>query len=297
MLLWQNINDLKHKLLRINLELESERSVAKEKIGKNEQTIKHLLHLLKIADYERDKARDQLQRLINKLYQCTEPDQIVTTTPIAYKFQTTLEESHNMSETTTLSQINGLSPQEYNSNNVGVYSSSQVFQHNSKHPVVQQQANMELSSIAIDNLVQGKQLPEKGKLQQAVFEAGPLLQTLLVAPSPRWRIPPPPLTYSLLRNPLDFRNGIGNFRSSNNYQTNKSCLGAVQSSSSTSSHLDENIPYGIPSASCLNNGKLIDIGGKSSDFVKCTKSQQGVEECNNVRAVKQTKEFLGLNKI
>ncbi|CAM8982352.1 unnamed protein product [Rhodiola kirilowii] len=37
-------------------------------------------------------------------------------------------------------------------------------------------------------------LPEKGKLLEAVMNAGPLLQTLLLAgPLPQWRHPPPPL--------------------------------------------------------------------------------------------------------
>uniref|UniRef100_A0A0A9D429 Uncharacterized protein n=1 Tax=Arundo donax TaxID=35708 RepID=A0A0A9D429_ARUDO len=38
-----------------------------------------------------------------------------------------------------------------------------------------------------------RQLPEKGRLVEAVVLAGPLLQTLLLAgPLPRWRHPPPP---------------------------------------------------------------------------------------------------------
>uniref|UniRef100_A0A7N0U6Z1 Uncharacterized protein n=1 Tax=Kalanchoe fedtschenkoi TaxID=63787 RepID=A0A7N0U6Z1_KALFE len=40
-------------------------------------------------------------------------------------------------------------------------------------------------------------LPEKGKLLQAVMNAGPLLETLLLAgPLPQWRHPPPPLESS-----------------------------------------------------------------------------------------------------
>ncbi|KAL3849542.1 hypothetical protein ACJIZ3_011424 [Penstemon smallii] len=39
-----------------------------------------------------------------------------------------------------------------------------------------------------------RELPEKGKLLEAVMKAGPLLQTLLLAgPLPQWRHPPPPL--------------------------------------------------------------------------------------------------------
>ncbi|KAL5546289.1 hypothetical protein UlMin_005976 [Ulmus minor] len=46
-------------------------------------------------------------------------------------------------------------------------------------------------SSVIDSLVRGKTLPEKGRLLEAVMDAGPLLQTLLVAPLPEWRNPPP----------------------------------------------------------------------------------------------------------
>ena len=51
------------------------------------------------------------------------------------------------------------------------------------------------SSEMIDRLLQNKALPEKGKLLQAVIEAGPLLETLLVAGYlPKWQNPPPLLS-------------------------------------------------------------------------------------------------------
>lgn len=44
----------------------------------------------------------------------------------------------------------------------------------------------------VENLAAGKPLPQKGKLLQAVVEAGPLLQNLLLAgPLPQWQHPPP----------------------------------------------------------------------------------------------------------
>ncbi|KAL1818890.1 hypothetical protein DCAR_0415119 [Daucus carota subsp. sativus] len=50
----------------------------------------------------------------------------------------------------------------------------------------------------IDNLVRGKTLPQKGKLSRSVLDAGPLLETLLVAgPVPKWRNPPPLDTLSI----------------------------------------------------------------------------------------------------
>ncbi|GMH12314.1 hypothetical protein Nepgr_014155 [Nepenthes gracilis] len=48
------------------------------------------------------------------------------------------------------------------------------------------------------NLAKGRPLPKKGKLVQAVMEAGPLLQTLMVAgPLPQWRNPPPLRTFQI----------------------------------------------------------------------------------------------------
>ncbi|GAB4824359.1 hypothetical protein Ancab_007247 [Ancistrocladus abbreviatus] len=53
-------------------------------------------------------------------------------------------------------------------------------------------------SLIIYNLAKGRPLPQKGKLLQAVTEAGPLLQTLMVAgPLPRWRNPPPFETFQI----------------------------------------------------------------------------------------------------
>ncbi|XP_078429377.1 uncharacterized protein LOC144701441 [Wolffia australiana] len=47
-----------------------------------------------------------------------------------------------------------------------------------------------------------KDLPERGRLLQAVIEAGPLLETLLVAGSlPKWRNPPPLLPFQPPPNP------------------------------------------------------------------------------------------------
>ena len=48
------------------------------------------------------------------------------------------------------------------------------------------------ASMVIDKLVKRKPLPQKGGFLKAVMEAGPLLQTLLLAgPLPRWQNPPP----------------------------------------------------------------------------------------------------------
>ncbi|CAM8961042.1 unnamed protein product [Rhodiola kirilowii] len=49
---------------------------------------------------------------------------------------------------------------------------------------------------AVLELIAEKPLPEKGRLLQAVMDAGPLLETLLLAgPLPQWQHPPPQLNY------------------------------------------------------------------------------------------------------
>lgn len=48
------------------------------------------------------------------------------------------------------------------------------------------------TAMALELLAARRPLPQQGRLVQAVMEAGPLLQNLLVAgPLPRWRNPPP----------------------------------------------------------------------------------------------------------
>lgn len=67
-------------------------------------------------------------------------------------------------------------------NNLGFLDEQQPWTHPRSDP----------ASVAFQSLVEGKALPEKGKLVQSVMEAGPLLQNLLDAgPLPTWRHPPP----------------------------------------------------------------------------------------------------------
>nr|GEW21403.1 hypothetical protein [Tanacetum cinerariifolium] len=47
-----------------------------------------------------------------------------------------------------------------------------------------------LTTMLMEHMIKGKTLPQQGKLVQAISEAGPLLQTLMVrGPLPRWRNP------------------------------------------------------------------------------------------------------------
>ncbi|KAK0606035.1 hypothetical protein LWI29_033407 [Acer saccharum] len=63
----ENIDELKQKLLYTSIELESMKMEANETLKKHKEEVKQLLNLVKIAYQERDEAKDNLQKLINKL--------------------------------------------------------------------------------------------------------------------------------------------------------------------------------------------------------------------------------------
>ncbi|KAK6144580.1 hypothetical protein DH2020_021400 [Rehmannia glutinosa] len=60
------MEQLGQKLLYTTLELEKLKAEANEEMQKNKEYIKQLIHLLKFAIQERDEARNQLNKLLNK---------------------------------------------------------------------------------------------------------------------------------------------------------------------------------------------------------------------------------------
>lgn len=190
---------------------------AKEEIRKSEENVKSLLDLLKAAYKERDEARDQLQKIFNRILPSS-PTDIPVAVPHPNKPESPLllpakatnssiTESNSLSETYN-PQSHGSSPVDSffdtvssaefstinmaDSSNMGFVKQQQFVQdYNASLPngLV---AETDPGSAVIDNLLKGKTLPQKGKLLQAVMESGPLLQTLILAgPLPRWRNPPP----------------------------------------------------------------------------------------------------------
>lgn len=215
----ENMEELKQKILCTSLELEAVKMEASEELEKYKEDAKHLLNLLKTAYQERDEARDQLQKLTNKLTsqsindisslfsQQKHPDGFL----MPVKANSGLTESSSLSDTYNNHRSHGSSP--VNSfldavsspdlSNINVVDSGSMGFIN--QPYGQEysgamtsgsisfvNAKFDRASVIIDDLVKGKALPQKGRLLQAVIGAGPLLQTLLVAgPLPRWRNPPP----------------------------------------------------------------------------------------------------------
>ncbi|CAH9108849.1 unnamed protein product [Cuscuta epithymum] len=155
----QDMEELKHVLLETSLELERLRGEASEEMRRNKEYTKQLIQLLKITCKERDEAREQLQKLLGGTGMMTPSESNVSSSVESFP------------EAAVVSSPAQLLLQYCNSNN---YVSG----------------NGETMG-EMERLLKGKPLPQKGKLLQAVLDAGPLLQTVMVAgPLPRWRNPP-----------------------------------------------------------------------------------------------------------
>ncbi|KAJ6299675.1 hypothetical protein OIU76_020619 [Salix suchowensis] len=63
----ESSDELKQKLVYTTIELESVKAEANEELRKHKEDVKQLINLLKIAYQERDEAKGQLQKLLNKL--------------------------------------------------------------------------------------------------------------------------------------------------------------------------------------------------------------------------------------
>lgn len=193
---------MKNKLLCANLELQSMKMEASEEMMKCKQNIMHLLGLLKIAYQERDEARDQLYRLLDKLaspldssfndllhgpaYSLGPQHDIY---PVPAKANSSVTESDN-SQSPVESFYDVVSSPDSSSLMLANQQSNSFIQEYGVGSLLGQQ--IDPGTAMIDELAMGKVLPQKGKLLEAVMEAGPLLQTLLVAgPLPQWRDPPP----------------------------------------------------------------------------------------------------------
>jgi hypothetical protein len=72
-------------------------------------------------------------------------------------------------------------------------------------------AKIHPADAVIENFVKGKVLPQKGKLLQALMEARPLLQTLLLAGLlPRWRNSPPLQPFNIVPVSMSNQNTFAN---------------------------------------------------------------------------------------
>ncbi|KAL6145938.1 hypothetical protein ACLB2K_056621 [Fragaria x ananassa] len=196
------VDELKYKLFSINYELESAKIRASHEISKNEEITKQLFHLLKAACQERDEAKDQLQNLLKMFLPIPAENE---TSPIFSDFNnennqilqnasefSAVKEPDVISKTSSYPTIRNFA---VDSSNSGFPKNAAVQECDESIPVATMSSSnskkTDLADVLIDNIVRVRPLPKKGRLFQAVFENEPLLQTLLVAPLPKWKNPPP----------------------------------------------------------------------------------------------------------
>ncbi|KAE8664989.1 TOX high mobility group box family member 4-A [Hibiscus syriacus] len=190
----ESFDDLKLNLQYTAMELQSAKMEANEQIRKYKEELKLMLNLLNLAYQERDEARDQLQKLLNKFMPCETPFMIAAKTNSSITESNSLSDAYNNHSSPVDSLFDAVNSSDFPA--VKMADPSGMGLLTQPFGLVPSMFNGEKG--VIDNLAKGKTLPEKGKLLQAVMEAGPLLSTLLVAgPLPQWRNPPPSDTFKI----------------------------------------------------------------------------------------------------
>ncbi|KAJ6424986.1 hypothetical protein OIU84_025707 [Salix udensis] len=214
----ESSDELKQKLVYTTIELESVKAEANEELRKHKEDVKQLINLLKIAYQERDEAKGQLQKLLNKLvlFSSSELLPVLPQSQPENPLVIPAKVISGVTESTSLSdsynhQSHGSSPVDslfdavsspdfssinmVESSHMGFVNQALVQDYDGSIPTglaASAMADIDPADTVIDNFLKGKVLPQKGKLLQAVMSSGPLLQTLLLAgPLPRWRNPPP----------------------------------------------------------------------------------------------------------
>ncbi|URE01270.1 hypothetical protein MUK42_19295 [Musa troglodytarum] len=195
----ESAEGLEHELLCATFELESLRATVNEEIRSREEDIDRLIQRIQVVTHERDAARDQLQLLLDKITHANTGE--LSPMPSG-SLQPDSPQMRQTGATSNITESDSLAgTPTHNSHTIVAFpeSSSIKMANTCNMLMVQQRSSPANNSTAdrasetINSLATNKPLPQKGKLLQAVLEAGPTLQTLLLAGSlPRWRNPPPP---------------------------------------------------------------------------------------------------------
>ncbi|XP_062118995.1 uncharacterized protein LOC133832700 [Humulus lupulus] len=171
------------------LELESAKKELKQEKEKTQKTARHFLHLLKVALQEKDEAQKQRDEARNQL-------QLL----IKAKASSSSSDYYNISNTTHTQQFYAAAVPTLTSagsSNAGLAKLPQVVGMDIVSSSSMRERQSDNDSFVYDSLLERisyKPLPKKGRLLQAVVEAGPLLQPFLIAPLPQWNNPPTPTT-------------------------------------------------------------------------------------------------------
>jgi hypothetical protein len=180
-LVLQSPDQLRQKLIDTTVELEKARNVRYE-----------LLNMLEIANKERDQAREQLQVLKKKFVSSNTKmfsDNNINNLVMFHstKANSIITESNTPLQMSSL--VEAVSSPELS--NVGVDSHNDMCFFKASVNNKCGQVN-DVGNAVIDSLIRGKVLPQKGKLLDAVINAGPLIENLvLTGPLPNWNNPPP----------------------------------------------------------------------------------------------------------
>lgn len=183
----QREHELRQKLIDTTLELEAMKNMRTE-----------LFNLLKTAYQERDEAKNQLQKLMNNLSPIHFQDKFIAgflqeNPPMFHPSNPSITESSSLSHGSPPvdSFFETVSSPEFSNTNMA-YLNHHQNQHFNYLRVPNEKPVSDHGTVAIDSIAKEKVLPQKGKLLQAVIDAGPLLQTILLAgPLPTWSNPPP----------------------------------------------------------------------------------------------------------
>ncbi|KAJ7947706.1 TOX high mobility group box family member 4-A, putative isoform 4 [Quillaja saponaria] len=214
----ESVEDLKQQLYQTVMELESVRMEADEEKKKSKEKFAELIKFLGVAMHERDDAKNQLDKLL-KCIPSSPTDmpnilpQFQPQTPLLLtaKANSSITESNSLSEaynhqshnsSPVDSFIEAASSPDFSNFNTAVDSANMGYVNQplaqdyncSLNPTLVSSAmpKFDPADALIDELAGGKPLPQKGNLLQSVTEAGPLLQSLLVAGLlPQWKNPPP----------------------------------------------------------------------------------------------------------
>ncbi|KAE8711988.1 lysine-specific histone demethylase 1-like protein 3-like [Hibiscus syriacus] len=158
----EGMEDLKHTLLFTTMELENTLISAKEEVTKRDLELIHLKDVLSKTMRERDDARRRCRNLVLE------------------KFVLLEQQSQHKQVQHETASLSGVSSSDDESNLSLVSSPDSDL--------------LPQSSAAALKLAANRPLPEQGRLLQAVKDAGPLLQNILLAgPLPQWQHPPPQL--------------------------------------------------------------------------------------------------------
>lgn len=186
------MEELRHSLLYTTFELETTLLAAKEEITKREYELIHVKDLLSRTIKERDEAQSRCKNLmLEKLMLQEQLQQKQQQQQLQLQQQQRQQQQQEQAASNNEVDSKGTDSSKHFASSD---SDENIISSPGTDPIFQPPLSQPLPSQANLKLVPKRPLPEKGKLLQAVIEAGPLLKNLLLAgPLPQWQHPPPQL--------------------------------------------------------------------------------------------------------